>query len=58
MSTDGSQEALDDICRNLELIIEFTGTIARDQFETEFKTQYAVIRALEIAGEATKRVPQ
>jgi uncharacterized protein with HEPN domain len=35
MSTDGSQEALNDICRNLELIIEFTGTMGRDQFETE-----------------------
>ena len=51
-------EALEDIRRNLQLIIEFTETMDREQFDSEYKTQYAVIRALEIAGEATKRVPQ
>lgn len=40
------------------MIIEFTETTDREQFEVEYKTQYAIIRALEIAGEAVKRVPQ
>jgi uncharacterized protein with HEPN domain len=39
------------------LSLEFTNTMNREQFEVEYKTQYAVIRALEIAGEAVKRVP-
>jgi uncharacterized protein with HEPN domain len=58
MSTESVQEALEDIKRNLELIVEFTGSIDRTGFEAEYKTQYAVIRALEIVGEAAKRIPQ
>lgn len=58
MSSDAVTDVLEDIRRNLELIIEFTETMDREQFEVEYKTQYAVIRALEIAGEAAKRVPQ
>jgi len=27
------------------------------QFETDFRINYAVVRALEIVGEATKRLP-
>jgi uncharacterized protein with HEPN domain len=30
---------------------------ARDQFAADEKTQFAVVRALEIIGEATKRIP-
>lgn len=58
MSSQASEEALEDIRLNLELILEFTDAMDREQFEIEYKTQYAVIRALEIAGEAVKRVPQ
>ena len=57
MSFDAVTAVLEDIRRNLELIIEFTEATDREQFEVEYKTQYAVIRALEIAGEAVKRVP-
>jgi uncharacterized protein with HEPN domain len=58
MSSPTLVEALEDIHRNLALILEFTNAMNREQFEVEYKTQYAVIRALEIAGEAVKRVPQ
>ena len=58
MSSPTPVEALEDIHRNLTLILEFTNAMNRKQFEVEHKTQYAVIRALEIAGEAVKRVPQ
>ena len=58
MSSKASLEALEDIRRNLELILEFADAIDREHFEYEYKTQYAVVRALEIAGEAVKRVPQ
>jgi uncharacterized protein with HEPN domain len=58
MSSETFREALEDIRRNLELIIEFTASMEREEFETEYKTQYAVVRALEIVGEATKRIPQ
>lgn len=58
MKDEDVREVLLDIKRNLELIIEFTRLMSRLEFDHEFKTQYAVIRALEIVGEATKRVPQ
>jgi uncharacterized protein with HEPN domain len=38
-----------------ELLLE---GVAQDQFETDFRINFAVIRALEIIGEATKRLPE
>lgn|SRR5690554_6791335 len=58
MNTNAGREALDDIRRNLELVVEFTKSMDRIEFEGDYKSQYAVIRALEIVGEATKRIPQ
>ncbi|MEX2138434.1 MAG: DUF86 domain-containing protein [Pirellulales bacterium] len=35
----------------------FVENLTRDQFATDDKTQFAVVRALEIIGEAAKRIP-
>lgn len=38
--------------------MEFTEGVAYEDFVADEKTVYAVVRALEIVGEATKRIPQ
>lgn len=38
-----------------ELLVE---EVSYDQFETDFRINFAVIRALEIIGEASKRLPK
>lgn len=44
---------------NLRLAREFTGSLSSAaELAADRKTLYAVIRALEIVGEAAKRVPQ
>lgn len=48
---------LQDILDALEKVEEFTHELDYAAFSTDDKTAYAVIRALEIIGEATKRVP-
>ncbi len=49
---------LDDIRQAIEKAIEFVGGMSLDTFASDDKTTYAVIRALELVGEATKRIPQ
>jgi uncharacterized protein with HEPN domain len=49
---------LEDIRRAAEKAIEFLGPLSLDAFRTDEKTAYAVVRALEIIGEAAKRIPQ
>ena len=49
---------LEDIRRNLELVLEFTADTSYGEFARDVRTQYAVIRCFEIAGEATKRTPE
>jgi uncharacterized protein with HEPN domain len=49
---------LDDILDALEKITQFVRGMAYEQFAQDTRTAYAVIRALEIVGEATKRIPQ
>lgn len=46
-----------DILDSIEKIEQFTKDIDYDQFETDDKTSYAVIRAFEIIGEAAKEIP-
>jgi uncharacterized protein with HEPN domain len=36
---------------------QFIGTMTYDEFTADHKTSYAVVRCLEIIGEATKNVP-
>jgi uncharacterized protein with HEPN domain len=51
-------DAVEDILRNLALAKEFVGeALTVDELEADPKTLYSVVRALEVVGEATKRVP-
>jgi len=49
---------LQDILDSIISIKEFLAGIDYDSFRRDKKTQYAVIRALEIIGEASKKVPK
>jgi uncharacterized protein with HEPN domain len=50
-------QCLRDIVENIEAIQEFTASMDRDDFGADRKTLYAVVRALEIVSEATRRLP-
>ncbi len=51
-------DAVEDILRNLHLAREFVGdALTVDELERDTKTLYSLVRALEVVGEATKRVP-
>ena len=49
---------LKDIVDAFERCIEFTRGMTENDFYRDVKTQYAVMRALEVAGEAAKRIPE
>jgi uncharacterized protein with HEPN domain len=51
-------DAVEDILRNLRLAREFVGALTVDELEGDTKTLYSLVRALEVVGEATKRVPE
>ena len=51
------QDYLNDINDSIEKINQFVGDMDYDTFVRDGKTTYAVIRALEIIGEATKKLP-
>jgi uncharacterized protein with HEPN domain len=48
---------LEDIADQIEMIRAFVGDSTFDTFENDDKTAYAVIRALEIIGEAAMQIP-
>lgn len=48
---------LADIQEAVGSILDFTQDMTWEQFEQDRKTVYAVVRAFEIIGEATKKVP-
>jgi uncharacterized protein with HEPN domain len=50
-------EYLEDILDALEKGIAFTEKMTYHEFSKDEKTQYAVIRAIEIVGEASKKIP-
>jgi uncharacterized protein with HEPN domain len=50
-------QRLRDILENIELVEVFTSGLAYSGFESDRKTVYAVVRALEIISEATRRLP-
>jgi len=53
-----SLDALEDILQNMELAVKFMEDVpAVEDLEADPKTLYSVVRALEVVGEATKRVP-
>ena len=49
---------LEDILDAISKIANFIEGMTFDQFSRDDKTAYAVIRALEIIGEATKHIPE
>jgi uncharacterized protein with HEPN domain len=49
---------LEDILETIEKAVQFTEGLTYEQFVRDEKTLFAVIRALEIIGEATKHIPQ
>jgi uncharacterized protein with HEPN domain len=48
---------LDDISEAVSKILEYTADLDREDFGRDIKTQDAVVRRLEIIGEATKCIP-
>jgi uncharacterized protein with HEPN domain len=48
---------LQDVLEAIERIEEFVGSMSFDEFRADDKTTSAVIRKLEIIGEATKGIP-
>jgi uncharacterized protein with HEPN domain len=53
-----SQDYLQDILNYADDAVQFVDGMDFSAFEQDKRTHYAVIRALEIIGEATKNVPQ
>ncbi len=52
------RDYLEDICQAAKKALAFVGDMTYETFLADDKTVFAVIRALEIVGEATKRIPQ
>jgi len=46
-----------DILENMNKAVEFAGDINLEEFKNDEKTSYAIVRCIEIIGEATKQVP-
>jgi uncharacterized protein with HEPN domain len=53
----GLRDYLEDILDNARKLKTFVGGLSFEEFEADLKTQYAVMRAAEVIGEATKRIP-
>jgi uncharacterized protein with HEPN domain len=51
------EDYLNDIVEAITLIEEFTEGMSFEEFQRDKKTQFAVIRALEVIGEASKAIP-
>lgn len=50
-------DSLNDILKSMELSQKFIKDLTLQSFKEDDKTQFAIIRCLEIIGEATKRLP-
>ena len=48
---------INDIAENMEKAEEFIGDLTFEDFLVDSKTAYAVVRCLEIIGEASKNIP-
>ena len=51
-------DALIDIIRSMTLALDFTADMEFSDYQKDEKSQFAVIRCLEIVGEASKRLPE
>ena len=49
---------IEDILEAMSNVVEFTKGMSYEEFVKDTKTVYAVIRALEIVGEAAKNIPE
>jgi uncharacterized protein with HEPN domain len=49
---------LDDILGAIEKIVQFSAGLSQEEFANDLKTFDAVVRNLEIIGEAAKRIPE
>jgi uncharacterized protein with HEPN domain len=58
MSKRGDKELLNDILEAIRRIDEYSKDINYDEFLMDIKTQDAVVRNLEIIGEATKNISE
>lgn len=58
MSSKEAAQALEDILDNILLASSFVKNTTYEAFIADKRTVYAVIRALEIISEATRRVPE
>lgn len=52
------RDYLNDMIEAADMVASFIEGITKDQFLSDKKTQFAVVRALEIIGEASKKVPE
>lgn len=52
------KDYLQDMLDNAEKALDFVGSMELDQFFQDEKTSYAVVRALEIIGEAARKIPE
>ena len=52
------RDYLVDILDNAKKLKSFVAGLSFEEFQADEKTQYAVTRAAEVIGEATKRIPQ
>jgi uncharacterized protein with HEPN domain len=57
MPSKNPAQRLQDIIENIDAILAFTAGLDLAQFRQDRKTVYAVVRALEIISEATRRLP-
>ena len=57
MPSKNSAQRLRDILENIDLVEEFTAGLAYGGLVADTRTVYAVVRALEIVSEATRRLP-
>ena len=57
MPSKSPAQRLRDIVDNIDAIEAFTAGMERDAFAADRKTTYAVVRALEIVSEASRKLP-
>lgn len=57
MPSNNPEQRLQEILENIDLVGEFTAGLLYGSFVADTRTVYAVVRALEIVSEATRRLP-
>ncbi len=56
MSKRRDQDYLNDICEAIQRVVSYTEEMTDEQFMNDTRTQDAVVRNLEVIGEATKNL--